>query len=392
MRFTAILFTVLVLAPCVAFGTDDFYCVCLGVSANKAASGGTTGTPFAAPGSGQTIGQCPTLMPAEASGLTESNGCACLASQAPDGVNPSYFQCLGFTTASTCENMCVQQRGYGCSVFTLQDSSMAAPSNTLPVPPGCQNAFAPLPPVLCPGTFTVTFAALTTADCDRITTLAQIEAPGAVFICNPTSRTLTTDVEDGCIDYTTTIIPPMYQKYAEGLIVEEFKGVCENQCGVPKGSTCFPADAVVELEDGMTLRMDALKVGHKVRVGPKEHSEVFMFSHQYTDAQATFVKLQTATGAIQLTESHYLFVNGKAAQASTVKVGDLLETATGAPAAVTGISTVRATGLYNPHTMQGDIIVNGIRTSTYTDAITPTLAHAMLAPIRALYSMNVTIA
>jgi len=287
--------------------------------------------------------------------------------------------------------MCVQQRSYGCSVFTQQAADATPPSNTVPPPPGCQ-ASGPAPPVLCPGTFTVTFAALTDGDCTTILNKAQTEAPDANLVCDATSDTLKIDVEDGCIDYTTTTIPPQYQKLAEGLTVLEFKGVCVNQCGAPSGSTCFPADAVVVLEDGMTLRMDALKVGHKVRVGPKEHSEVFMFSHQYTDAQATFVKLQTATGAIQLTESHYLFVNGKAAQASTVKVGDLLETATGAPAAVTGISTVRATGLYNPHTMQGDIIVNGIRTSTYTDAITPTLAHAMLAPIRALYSMNVTIA
>lgn len=117
-----------------------------------------------------------------------------------------------------------------------------------------------------------------------------------------------------------------------------------------------------------------------------------MFSHKYTDTQATFVQLQTAVGAIQLTAGHYLYVNGKAAPADTVKVGDLLETAAGKPAAVTGISTVRATGLYNPHTMQGDIIVNGFRTTTYTEAIHPTLAHAMLAPVRVLYSMNVTLA
>ena len=129
-----------------------------------------------------------------------------------------------------------------------------------------------------------------------------------------------------------------------------------------------------------------------MRVGANEHSEVFMFSHKYTDAQATFIQLQTAVGAIQLTEGHYLYVNGQVVQAHTVKIGDLLETAEGKPAAVTGISTIRATGLYNPHTMQGDIIVNGFRTTTYTEAINPTLAHAMLAPIRVMYVMNVTVA
>ena len=37
-----------------------------------------------------------------------------------------------------------------------------------------------------------------------------------------------------------------------------------------------------------------------------------------------------------------------------------------------------ATGLYNPHTMTGDIVVDGIQTSTYTAAIAPTLAHLAL--------------
>jgi len=138
--------------------------------------------------------------------------------------------------------------------------------------------------------------------------------------------------------------------------------------------------------------MDALQIGQNVRVATKEHSEVFMFSHKYTDVQATFVQLQTATGAIQLTEGHYIYANGKAVTAGSVKVGDLLETAEGKPAAVTAIASVRATGLYNPHTVQGDIVVNGFRTTTYTEAINPTLAHALLAPIRAMYTMNVTVA
>ena len=116
-----------------------------------------------------------------------------------------------------------------------------------------------------------------------------------------------------------------------------------------------------------------------------------MFSHQYTDAQATFVELTTATGALRLTPGHYLYVNGKTAQARAVKVGDHLETASGSPAVVTGITHVRDTGLYNPHTLHGDVIVDGFRTTTYTDAIAPTMAHALLAPARALYTMNVTL-
>jgi len=159
-----------------------------------------------------------------------------------------------------------------------------------------------------------------------------------------------------------------------------------------QSSTCFPSDATVELKDGSLVRMDSLKVGQNVRVAAKEHSEVFMFSHMYADALATFVELKTEQGAIRLTADHYIYVNGLTVRAGSVKVGDLLETAEGKTAVVTGISSVRATGLYNPHTMQGDIVVNGFRTTTYTEAINPTLAHALLAPVRAMYNMNVTTA
>jgi hypothetical protein len=155
-------------------------------------------------------------------------------------------------------------------------------------------------------------------------------------------------------------------------------------------SVCFPAQSTLQLDNGNMVRMDALQVGHKVQVGAKEYSEVFMFSHQFTDAQATFVELTTATGAIRLTPGHYLYVNGAATQARAVKVGDHLEAANGTPAVVTGVTQVRDTGLYNPHTMHGDVVVNGFRTTTYTDAIHPTMAHALLAPARAMYAMNVT--
>ena len=46
---------------------------------------------------------------------------------------------------------------------------------------------------------------------------------------------------------------------------------------------------------------------------------------------------------------------------------------------------------YNPHTLNGDIVVNGIKTSTYTAAVEPSLAHSLLWPVRMLYSMGVNV-
>jgi len=135
--------------------------------------------------------------------------------------------------------------------------------------------------------------------------------------------------------------------------------------------------------------MQDLKIGDKVASSATEFSEVYMFSHAYPQAQNPFVQLDTKSGhSIRLTAGHYLYVNGVLAVASTVKVGDLLETDAGVTTPVTKVATVLATGLYNPHTVHGDILVNGIRASTYTDALNPTIAHGLLAPVRAMYALG----
>jgi hypothetical protein len=114
-----------------------------------------------------------------------------------------------------------------------------------------------------------------------------------------------------------------------------------------------------------------------------------MFSHKLAAVRAEFVRLATAGGrTIMLTGNHYLYVNDKLAVASVVKTGDALTTATGERDQVVSVSNVWADGLYNPHTMHGDIVVDGIQTSTYTSDIDPTLAHGALWPVRMLHSMG----
>jgi len=144
----------------------------------------------------------------------------------------------------------------------------------------------------------------------------------------------------------------------------------------------------VQLESGDRKSMAALAVGDRVLVDANTFSEVFMFSHRYEDVEATFVKLTTAAGELLITADHYLYVNDKLAVASTVKVGDMVVAFDGAKVQVTAVSSERASGLYNPQTMHGDIVVDGIKTSTYTAAVAPALAHAALWPVRLLYSLG----
>jgi preprotein translocase subunit YajC len=154
---------------------------------------------------------------------------------------------------------------------------------------------------------------------------------------------------------------------------------------------CFPGDAVVTLANGNTKTMADLQVGDKVLTHNGVYSEVFMFSHRLTDANTRFVEIKTATTSLAITPGHYLYVNGALREAQYVKVGDNVTLASGKAAKVTSVGSVRKDGIYNPHTLQGDIVVDGVLTSTYTAAFSPTLAHVALAPLRALYQAGVDI-
>lgn len=158
------------------------------------------------------------------------------------------------------------------------------------------------------------------------------------------------------------------------------------------GTKCFPATATVELISGKTKSMDQVVAGDQVRVGPKEFSEVYFFSTQLHETTSKFVKIETEHGpSLSLTGGHYLYVNGnELRQAWDVKAGDVVVLANGTKSPVTGISSDWAPGLYNPHTLHGDVVVDGIVTSSYTDAVHPTLAHALLMPLRQLYAAGVT--
>lgn len=154
------------------------------------------------------------------------------------------------------------------------------------------------------------------------------------------------------------------------------------------GSVCFPADATVVTLDGSVKMMRDLAVGDKVLVSSGVFADVFMFTHKLDNVVYNFVRAQTASGAsIRLTSGHYIYVNGgNLVAASALRVGDSLETDAGVADKIVHVSTVKATGLYNPQTVHGDIIVDGFRASTYTKAVHPVLAHSLLAPFRSVYN------
>lgn len=158
-------------------------------------------------------------------------------------------------------------------------------------------------------------------------------------------------------------------------------------------SKCFPAFASVQMLSGNTKRMDELEIGDAVRVSATEFSPIFMFTHKYSQVVSSFVELRTGSGHhLSVTSGHFLYVNGKLSPASSIRVGDTVNVQTGLSgffesSSVVAVTKAQREGLFNPQTIHGDIVVDGVLSSTYTTAVEPVVAHGLLAPLRTIYTL-----
>ena len=196
--------------------------------------------------------------------------------------------------------------------------------------------------------------------------------------------------------------------------------IFRRQCYYQDKDDCFAADATVELENGEVKTMAQLQIGDRVRTSATTFSDVHFFSHDDAEvrggetrptvtlppfpplsiplpslqATSTFTILTTASGhQIAMTGKHYVPLHParNLTRASEVRIGHLLELADGSTSAVIRVHTERRSGLYNPHTLDGQIVVDGVVASCYTGSIEPTLAHSLLWPLRTLYALGVRV-
>ena len=115
---------------------------------------------------------------------------------------------------------------------------------------------------------------------------------------------------------------------------------------------------MVELDSNEFIPMSQLKVGDRVRVSADAFSPVYTFSHQDAKITYDFVRLTTTEGSLRLTATHLIYLNStKLVAAGLVSLGDLLTTSIGSLASVVAIAHESGVGLYNPHTVDGSIIV-----------------------------------
>ncbi|GBF88795.1 hypothetical protein Rsub_01696 [Raphidocelis subcapitata] len=204
-----------------------------------------------------------------------------------------------------------------------------------------------------------------------------------------------------------------------------------SNCGGGKGaadggSGCFPARATVQLPGGRTKRMEELRVGDRVLAlasdGTLKYEDVYFFGHRDAASDAAFVRLGLDGGAaLELTPDHFVPVlrAGAAAPASggvaeamrgarmtyarDVKPGDTLLVTAGPgalrAAAVRSASAVARRGLFNPYTLGGTIVVDGVLASAHSGWLVdgaaaalgashalPAFFQGLFAPLRLLYA------
>ncbi|PXF47051.1 Warthog protein 8 [Gracilariopsis chorda] len=148
---------------------------------------------------------------------------------------------------------------------------------------------------------------------------------------------------------------------------------------------CFPADASVRLQDGSVRTVSQLSIGDHVQVSHAKFSPVFAWTHADAHTKYRFVQLSTPSTSITLTPSHYIYADDVIRPAKSVTLGMKLRLHDGSQQQVIGKKYVWKTGLYNPQTVDGDIVVDGIVATTYTTAVQINAAHALLAPLRAAF-------
>lgn len=165
------------------------------------------------------------------------------------------------------------------------------------------------------------------------------------------------------------------------------------------GSVCLPGDAKVEVRGVGVTEVANVRSGDVVRVSGGEWSEVFMWTHKDGSYRGRRFVEVWAEGMLKVTEGHMVYVcremkedcEREIVRVESVNVGDgmwRLESEERLVRVEKVMKGVSGWGLYNPQTASGDIVVDGMVITCYSRWIKESVAHGLLAPIRALYKWS----
>lgn len=189
---------------------------------------------------------------------------------------------------------------------------------------------------------------------------------------------------------------------------------------------CFPGSRRVTLSNGKKVSMEHLQTGDEVltidqATGETRFSPIYMWGHRDAETVSDFYEVSTESGAkLVLSTDHYMYVSEGGCDGATlstattlsptlVKVGQgawVMKEDAPICSAITDIKKAKHKGLFNPMTLTGTIVVDGVIASCYSEShafpiesnlrammnaenvarYAPSFHHAILAPARQLYN------
>jgi len=156
-----------------------------------------------------------------------------------------------------------------------------------------------------------------------------------------------------------------------------------SSCGAGKNICCkhkiviiisFPSSSKVQLADGTSRQIAALKHGDQVSVlddaGNVRHESFLVDLHKRTVEIAEYLELVHHWGAIRISANHLIYASGKMRPAKDVNVGDEIVWLPGQQkspvvSTITQIRTVMDVGYHAPLTFSGNLFVDGVLVSCY---------------------------
>lgn len=127
---------------------------------------------------------------------------------------------------------------------------------------------------------------------------------------------------------------------------------------------CFSGESTVDVKDQGTILMKDLELGNEVLVSENRYEKVYSFGHRHETMYAEF--LQFLPSKLEISTDHMVKIKNRGfIPASSVMVGNELETANGNHVTIEGITPVIRQGVYAPFTNSGTILVSGVQASSY---------------------------
>lgn len=133
--------------------------------------------------------------------------------------------------------------------------------------------------------------------------------------------------------------------------------------------SCFPVDTKV-MSEGFSVPIQNAKIG-MLLLSSRGPSPFFLQGHADADATTSMMEIDTLSNhSVKASFDHYFpLVSGTHLAAKSLSLGDELwvqHSGSMVPSPIVGIRVVVARGLFNPYTVAGDIVVNGILASSHS--------------------------